>query len=235
MTDGISAGRIDAVGRHVQEALTRSFPGSTFPEKEQDRLLAQACAEACEILALWRDSPEWQGQCPATRAPVADAIPDWERIRPFLGPLKETLAAVAQRQQDVPIDPASYIDGIIERAEETARRYRRFDRQQLFTEATDRVDRLRAEVCALAGDLKGDLDHAERIAKRKKAIVALGKVAGFLLTMTLAFGGASPHAVQQNIPEWGHDAVRVLVVHHAAETAEPQVRVAPPRLGPQVG
>jgi len=46
--------------------------------------------------------------------------------------------------------------------------------------------------------------------------------------------GANPHDVRQNIPDWGHEADKVLVVHHVAESAQPSVRIAPPRLGPQV-
>ena len=236
MTDGISAGLIEAVQRDIYDALARTSEGSLLPEEEQDRLLAQACTEACDVLARWLESPEWREQCPAGRAPIADAIPEWERVRPFLEPLKETLAAIAQRQHDLPVigeigDPDRYIDRVVAAAEQTARRYRRYDRQALFTTATGRVSDLRTEVCELAGDLKSQTRSTER---RKKARSVLGKVAGLLLTLSLTMAGASPATVAQNIPEWGHEAVKVLFVHHVAETAQPQVKVAPPRMGPRV-
>jgi hypothetical protein len=47
-------------------------------------------------------------------------------------------------------------------------------------------------------------------------------------------GGTSPHDMMQHFPEWGHEAVKVLVVHHIAETAQPEVKLAPPRLGPRM-
>jgi hypothetical protein len=237
MTDGISAGRIEAVRLHIYDALAQTSERSVLPEKDQDRLLAQACAEACDVLARWLESPEWKAQCPAGRAPIADAIPEWERVKPFLDPLRETLAAIAERQKDLPViqeigDPDRYIDRIVEAAEETARRYRRYDRQALFKTATDRVSDLRTEVCELAGDLKSQTTRTER---RKKARSVLGKVAGLLLTLSLTMAGASPATMAQNVPAWGHEAVKVLFVHHIAETAQPQVRMAPPQLGPQVG
>ena len=86
-------------------------------------------------------------------------------------------------------------------------------------------------MCALAGELKSQTANAER---RKKARSVLGKVAGLLLTLTLTMAGAGPHDVARHIPEWGHEAVKVLVVHQVAQTAQPQVKVAPPRLGPRL-
>ena len=101
--------------------------------------------------------------------------------------------------------------------------------------ATDRLKRLRDDVCALAGDFEGDLkSEAKSAERRKKARRLLAKVPGVLLSLTLAMGGASPHDMEQHIPEWGHEAVKVLVVHHIAETAQPEVKLAPPRLGPRV-
>jgi hypothetical protein len=244
MTDGISTGRIEAVQRDIYEALARSSEGSLLPEEEQDRLLAQACIEACDVLARWQNGPEWQELCPAGRAPIADAIPEWERVRPFLEPLRETLAAVAQRQNDLPVmrdigDPDHYIDEIVAAAEKTARRFRGFERQKLFAEASRRMDRLRTDVCGLASEFREDLarqtkSSEKRAAWRKRARFVLKKLPGLLLTLSLAMAGASPATMQQNIPQWGHEAVKVLVVHHVAETAQPGVRLAPPRLGPQL-
>jgi hypothetical protein len=240
MTDGISADMIEAVQRHIYDALAQTSERSILPDKEQDRLLAQACAEACAVLASWLDSPEWETLRPSGRAPIADAIPEWERVRPFLDPLRETLAAIMQRQQDLPGareigDPAAYINRVLTAAEQTARRLRRYNRQELFETAADRLKRLRDDICAFAGDLAGDLKSKEKSAeRRKKARRLLAKVPGVLLSLTLAMGGTSPHDMMQHFPEWGHEAVKVLVVHHIAETAQPEVKLAPPRLGPRM-
>jgi hypothetical protein len=240
MTDGISADMIDTVQRHIYDALAQTSERSVLPEEGQDRLLAQACAEACDVLGRWLGSREWGELCPSGGGPIADAIPEWERIRPFLDPLKETLAAIARRQKDPPGareigDPGRYVDAVLKATAETARRFRRYDRQDLFKEATSRVTSLRAEVCALAGDLANDLESREKsAARRKKTRWVLAKIPGLLLTLSLAMAGANPHAMAQNIPAWGHDAVKMLVVHRVARTAQPGVKVAPPRLGPRV-
>ena len=118
MADGISAGTIETVQRHIYDALAQTSERSTLPGAEQDRLLAQACAEACDVLTNWLASPEWAALCPSGRGPIADAIPEWERVKPFLDPLKQTLAAIVERQKDLPVvreigDPARYVDGII--------------------------------------------------------------------------------------------------------------------------
>ena len=59
-------------------------------------------------------------------------------------------------------------------------------------------------------------------------------MAGLLLTLTLTMTGAGPHDVAQHMSEWSHEAVKVLVVHHVAQTAQPQLKLAPPRLGPRL-
>jgi hypothetical protein len=236
MADGLSADLIETVQRHIYDALAQTSERSILPDEEQDRLLAQACAEACDVLTNWLGSPEWAALCPAGRAPIADAIPEWARVKPFLDPLKETLAAIARRQKDLPTagaigDPARYVDGIIAAAEQTARRFRRFDRQKLFQDATGRVSGLRDDVCALSGDLTDKTKSAER---RKKARSVLVKAAGLLLTLTLTMAGAGPHDVARHIPEWGREAVKVLMVHHVAQTAQPTARIIPPRAGPRM-
>jgi hypothetical protein len=238
---GVSPGMIEAVQRHIYDALAQTSEHSTLPADQQDGVLAQACAEVCDLLGSWLNSPEWKGLRPAGRAPVADAIPEWERVKPFLGPLREALIHVAQRQKDMPAardigDPAAYIDAAIQAAGQTARRHRRYDRGELFETAATRLSELQTEVCKLAADLRSKTATAEQRAKwRKRARSVLAKIPGLLLTLSLAMAGAGPHDVQQHIPEWGHEAVKVLMVHQIAQSAQPSVRVAPPRLGPRLG
>lgn len=252
MANSVSIDRIEAVQRHIYDALTQSSDGSTLPEEDQDRLLAQACVEACDLLTGWLESPQWQGLRPSAPTLIGKAVPDWELVKPLLDPLKETLAAIAQRQQGLPTvrtigDPDTYINEVIEAAAKTARRYPRLDGQKLFDEADSRSRNLRDDVCQLASEFKvGFKKKAEDAAKlaenssrwRRRAKGVLKKIPGFLLaaslTMAGAMMGASPHAVAQNVPAWGHAATSIVAVHHVAQTAQPEVKVAPPRMGPRV-
>ena len=248
MAGGINPERVETVQRHVYDALARTSVQSTLSEEEQDRLLAQACVESCDLISDWLESPEWENLRPAGHQPIADSIPDWARIRPFLDPLKETVARISRHQEKLPglpetSDPAAYIDNAIRSAEYTARRHRRYNRRQLFATATERLRELRASVCGLAAEFAGDLraraddqeSQRKRRERRKRALSVLGIVANVLLSVSLTMAGASPHDVRQHVPEWGHEAVKVLFVHHLAQSAQPSVRVAPPRLGPRVG
>ena len=69
MANGISAGLIETVQRHIYDALAQTSERSTLPGNEQDRLLAQACAEACDVLTSWLASPEWAALCPVRPGP----------------------------------------------------------------------------------------------------------------------------------------------------------------------
>ena len=53
----VTAERIAAVQAHITEAVTRTSAGSTLPRQEQDMLMAQSCAEACDLLKDWLDDP----------------------------------------------------------------------------------------------------------------------------------------------------------------------------------
>ena len=56
----VTIDRIDGVRRDIADAVNRTAPGSTLPEPEQERLLAQACTETCALLTDWADSPQWE-------------------------------------------------------------------------------------------------------------------------------------------------------------------------------
>ena len=223
---------------YVIEALVRSDARSTLSEDEQDSELAQACAEACGILDRWVKGPAWAGLRPASRGPIADVIPDWQAVRPFLRPLSEALSRISERRPTVsgiaPIgDPEAYVDELIRQAESTGRRHKGFSRDELYAEATKRIEVLRASVCAVAGDFhKGTKNRARRRAIARTVLKAVG---GFLLSASLIMVGVTPQAMAHDMPEWGHEAVNVLLVHHAGQTAQPALRMAPPRLGAELG
>jgi hypothetical protein len=209
-----------------------------LPAEKQDELLAQACAEACDILDRWVNGPVWEGLRPAARGPIADVIPDWQRVRPFLEPLGATLSRLSERRPGTSEspeigDPEAYIDQLIKQAEATARHYRRFDRDELFRQATDRIKVLRSSVCGAAADFaKGTKTRVRRRALARSALKAAGS---FLLSAALILGGVTPQVLAHDVPQWGHEAVKVLFVHHAAQAAQPDVRIAPPDIGPHPG
>jgi hypothetical protein len=245
VADGVDPGMVEVVRWHIYDTLARTTEDSTLPEEEQNALLAQACVEACDVLGRWVKSQSWEKLRESGEGTVADVIPDLKRVRPFLDPLKETLNRISEegrkghRAPDIG-DAEKHIDRAIAAVGYTGRRYRRLSQIQLFDQATQRVNQLRDSVCELAREFKKDLDrHADdqqkRAKRKKRAWILLKKVAPVLLTVSLAMAGASPAAMRQNIPEWGHDAVKVLLVHHVAETAQPSVRIAPPHVGPHLG
>jgi hypothetical protein len=238
MVGNVSFDEIEAVRRHVYDALLGSTARSALPEEKQDELLAQACAEACDILDRWVNSDAWEGLRPAGRGPIADVIPDWRRVRPFLEPLGSTLSRLSERRPGMSGtpeigDPEAYIDQLITQAESTGRHYRRFNREELFEQATDRIRILQSSVCGAAASFaKGSKTRARRRALARSALKAAGS---FLLSAALILAGVTPQALARDIPEWGHEAVKVLFVHQAAQTAQPGMRIAPPQLGPNLG
>jgi hypothetical protein len=227
---------IEAVQRHIYDALAQTMPGSTLPEEEQDKLLAQACTEACGILGDWLSSSYWAQCGPSGRRPIADISADLERVKPFLEPLKETIDRISKRPGAPKIaDSAQYIDEMISATRHTARRHRRLTGEQLYDVARERLDDLKGQVCQIAADFRNGGDATKRAKRRTLARKILAVIPGVLLSVGLAMAGAGPSAVQQNLPQWGHDAVQVLVVHHVAQTAAPTLRIAPPHAGPRLG
>jgi hypothetical protein len=238
MSEGVSLGEIEVVQRHVIEAFVGSSARTTLSEEQQDGLLAQACVEACDLLDRWVDSPAWKGLRPTGRGPIADVIPDWQRVRPFLEPLSAALSRISERRPAVSGmpqigDPEAYIDELIKQAESTGRRHRGFNREELYAEATERIKVLRSSVCTVAGDFaKGSKNRSRRRAVARSVLKAVG---GFLLSASIILVGMTPQAMAHDIPEWGHEAINVLLVHHAGQAAQPSVRIAPPQLGPELG
>ena len=231
----VTIDRIAAVQAHITEAVTRTSASSTLSEQEQNKLLAQSCAEACDLLKDWLADAWWDRSRPSSDTPIKDAVLTQKELASFLGPMfKASLARARQGGVDV---PDSLVDEAREKLAATARRFPRMGRQQLFRQATDRVRTLQKEVCGLASQIGTATRSAEGAAWRRKSRKVLDKVSGLLLAVTLAMAGAGPHAVAENAAEWSHAAVRaveVITVHYIADRAEPNLRVAPSYSGPQV-
>jgi len=232
----ISPEMIEAAQRHIYDALAQTSAHSTLTEDEQDTLLAMACAEACGILDAWANSSDWGELAPSgpfAMKPIADEAGDWKHIEPFLDPLKETVSRISARRRmggGTPemLDPAEYIEKIISRVKYTSRRFRRLSRHDLYLEANRRMRALEDQVCIISRELGARVDDSEkRRERRSRARAILGTVDGLLLSVSLAMASAGLSAVRQNIPQRGHEAVQVLVVHHIADTVTPIVRLTP--------
>jgi hypothetical protein len=235
----VTAERVAAVRAHIADAVSRSSADSTLPELEQDRLLAQSCAEACDLLKDWLDDPWWDKVRPSQDDLVSEFVPAQKEFTKFLGPmLKASLAYADKYGMSI---PDSLVNEAHQKVAATARRFPRMRRRQLFEEARIRVASLQREVCGLSGQLSSSIHSATALASdaawRQKIRKTLGKVSGLLLAVALAMAGVSPHAAAQNAAEWGNAAIQtieVITVHFVADRAQPSMRVAPPRVGPQL-
>jgi hypothetical protein len=235
----VTAERVAAVQAHIADAVSRTSADSTLPELEQDKLLAQSCVEACDLLKDWLDDPWWDAVRPSRDGPVAEFVPVQREFAKFLGPmLKAALAEAVKYGMSI---PEWLVDEAHEKVTATARRLPRMRRRQLFEEARIRVASLQREICGLSAQMSSGIHSATALAadaaSRQKVRKALGKVSGVLLAVALAMAGAGPHAAAQNVAEWGNAGIRaveVITVHYLADRAQPSLRVAPPRAGPQL-
>jgi hypothetical protein len=252
--DSVTIDRIDALRRHIADAVTQTSERSTLQQQEQDRILEQACGEACELLGDWLGSQ-------VARSPAADDIPvrelsrDQQQFTDFLSPLfadfmkrargdsKDDSAAIVQAASDEVARAAREMAA-------TARRHPRMRSQQIFEVAAKRVGDLKGEVCKLADQLRrvrqeaerpaadnadAPADDARRSALRRKAVRVLRTVGAVLLpiSVSLVFSAAGPQQVAHNVSAWTN-AAEVLVVHDLAIHAQPGIKMAPPHAGPQL-
>ena len=238
MSDDVSLGEIELVQEHILDAIVKTKEPTTLSSEEQDRLLAQACSEACGILGRWVGSSAWEGLRPKARGPIADITPDLQEIRSFLVRLSPALSRMSERRRSVAGikeigDQKVDIDDLIKRAESTGRRHRRFDREQLYAEATERIKGLQSSVCAIAADFaKGTRNRARLRAAARSVLKTVGS---FLFGAALIAVGMTQQAVAHDMSAAVHEGVSVVLVHQAAHAAQPTVRVAPPQVGPHLG
>lgn len=252
----VTIDRIDALRRHIADAVTQTSKRSTLPEQEQDRILEQACAEACELLGDWLGSQEAGGPA-ADDIPVCELLRDQQHFTDFLSPLfadammrardSMQLASGDSEGDSAAIVKAAHgeVARAVRAASATARRFPRMRSGQLFRAATENVGTLKAQVCDLAVQLSdarmlaAQVSHASEHAAgnagrpRRMARKVLPKVGKFLLglSVSLALSVAGPQQVIQNVSAWTH-GVPVVMAHYLAATAEPGVTIAPPRAGP---
>lgn len=156
----VTIDRIDGVRRDIADAVNRTAPGSTLPEPEQERLLAQACTETCALLTDWAGSPQWQDLRPERDGVLREALQDQEQFGALLGPLfgdaiERTLSGGGGAEERAERLNAARAEAerAVRGALASSRRYPRLRCAQLVETALDRVGKLRGEICALAGEL----------------------------------------------------------------------------------
>jgi len=242
----VTVERIAMVQAHILDATLKTSGGSALPAGGQHQMLAQSCAEACDLLGDWIGSG-WFGQRgPAGAVPLAEAAPTAEQFTEFLGPIFAD--ARARWREVMPGGPDGGISvPALQEARATvaalARRHRRMTRGDLFRAAEERTGRLRDEVCRTAAELArlpadGSAAGPEGAAWRQRARRVLAKVAAFLPTVAVAVAGAmlgaGPHEMAHSVSEWAHEAAAVVTVYHLADLAQPGVRITPRSAGPRV-
>jgi hypothetical protein len=246
----ITTDRIDAVRRHVADAVTQTSPASTLPELEQDRLLEQACAESCELIGDWLDSQQSLALPAAADVPLHEVLKDHEQLSEFLRPLFADVlerAGAASDDRAVTVQKArAEVTRAVRAATAAARRHPRLSTGQLRQMTTDNVQKLRNEVCQLAQrfatrreeglaqqSASGSEEEARGRSWRRRAVKALKAVSNLMVPLAVSplLTVSGPHQAGQNVSAWAH-AAQVVVTHDLAVQAQPGVSIAPRPSGP---
>lgn len=221
--------RIAKVHAHVADVVASTSEHSALPGRNQDRLLAQACAEVCDLLGDWLTSEDWSRLRPRISARVADALLRREDYAGFLDQMLADALTRARQAAGTASPAASLVTEARAAVERTAGRHLSWTQQELFDTADRRVRELRAETCQLAGDLRSAVTAGPAAdARRRRARTALMKALGILPALVLAIGGVSPAQMEANLAAWGRDAVRVVTIYLIAEQAQPDMLIEPP-------
>jgi hypothetical protein len=224
----VTVERIGALQAGIAAAINQTSEHSTLSEQEQAAVLAQCCAEACDLLSDWSAGGWWDRLRPSGDGPVGDYVVDQQEFQKVMGPMLKDFLARASRH-GMTVD-AGYVDRARAAVAEAAKARPR-KRQKLFLTAQEHVGALRMEVCVLARDLRHQEPNA---ARRRRARSVLMKVSGLMLTLVLAMAGAGPSQAAHDLGDWGHEAVKVLAIQHIADSAQPSLRVGSPRAGPRL-
>jgi hypothetical protein len=249
----VTVDRVDALRRHVADAVTQTSRASTLPEAEQDRLLEQACAESCELLTDWLASQQALAGAAAEDVPLRELLRYQEPITEFLSPLfadaleraargsangqaPGPAAGQAAGQAELVRAARAEVDRAIRGLAATARRHPRLRSRQLRQVTTENVSTLRDEACQLARQYAEVRENpVHRSSWRRKALRTLKAVTNVVLplavSLLLSVGG--PQQVGQNVSVWVH-AAEAVVTHDLAAQARPGVSIAPPHIGPVV-
>jgi hypothetical protein len=107
--DRVTVERVARVQAHILEATLSTSENSTLSGPEQDGLLAQSCAEACDLLRDWLESGWFSQVRPSGDGLLAEVVPTAEQFSQFLGPIFEDALSHAA-QAGVPVDTSGLQD-----------------------------------------------------------------------------------------------------------------------------
>jgi hypothetical protein len=223
----VTVSRIMDVHATLNTTVNKTNEYSTLSPDDQDKRLAQSCAEVCALLEDWLVSEVWRGMCPSGDQSIDDFLQDQEHLDSLLPTLKDVLDLASRHGMTVPHE---YVDQAREALRATAK---------LFKDAEAKVIELRCEVCKLAGQLR-DLNATpeERADAREKADRLLEKVfTRYLpvLAVVIAVASVNPSQVASNAVQWIQVFNRVAVQVIADRPIQDIAGMADPQLSRQGG
>ncbi len=221
----ITIERIAAVQAHLSDAVVQTSPRSTLPAQRQDELLAQGCAEACDLLESWLESDWWAGLRPADGGLVVECSASREDFEKFLGPMFRDAMERAGRQ-GITVPP-ELVDQARTAVTDIGRRYRKMSRGDLYSVASGRVAELKRTVCGLADKFSRGMQDA---VQRRKARTALTKAGNVLRHLAVAVTITLPQQAVRGLTEW----TRAIMITGIAQTAEPSLTIRPAAPGPVI-
>lgn len=213
----ITVGRIAKVQSDLTEVVVRTSGRSTLPAQEQDRLLEQSCAEACELLGDWLGSA-WWGELESDGL-LVECVASREDFEKLLDPMfRDALVRVAEHGVTASPD---LVDKARMAVADLSRRHRKMSQSELFAIAVERVTNLQVEVCRLADAFRsGSQDDRQRRGARSALTRAGNVLRQFALTMMMG----------HNVGQWA----RSILVTGIALDAQPGTSISPPSAGPAI-
>jgi hypothetical protein len=219
----------------VAEAVTRTADESTLPAAEQDRLLADACHEACGLLVSWLASLDWKQMRPKPSAQVVVITRE-----DYLTFLDEGLTDALIRAGLPWHAAASLVNDARVAIERTAGHHLPSAQRDLYRDADERLRDLRGEVCTLAVALKAAVSEDAKSAGegksddrasalRRSARAALKLLNALLPALIVAMVTVTPGQVETAVSAWGHDAFQVVATCLIAEQVQLHVQIEPPQ------
>lgn len=223
----VTPDRLQRVRADLTAAVTAE--GTLLPAPDQDRLLAQACEEACALLQDWLLSPEWASLRPRRNPETTTTVKQAD----FAAFLNGSLADAAARAGLPEDESARLVQAARAAVDAMTGWHLPPSRERLFATADQRVTTLRKEVCALAGSLRTDIETAAASeARRSHARAVLGRVKSVLTTIALTLAVATPAQIATNVSLELHETSHVVLMYLMAEQAHPHLTIAPP--GPEM-
>ncbi|HEY2520895.1 MAG TPA: hypothetical protein VGJ19_12330 [Streptosporangiaceae bacterium] len=221
----VTMDRVAAVQADILDAILKTSADSKLPVPEQDRLLAQSCTEACDLLRDWLVSGWFERTRPKSDRSLAATVPTPDQFAEFLGPVfTDALQRIGRYGIDIDL---AQLEQARAGVAALAQRHRGSTRNQLFYTAQTRVAGLRDEVCKAAARIQ-----KSPTAYRHRTQRELKKVAAFMPAVALTLGGAmlgvGPHQMEQSVSAWAHDAAQVVVAYQLAELAQPGIAISLP-------